>query len=114
MSEPPAATGPQGQPDILFLYSDQHARNVIGHAGDPIAITPNLDRLAQSGVWFDSAYCPSPICTPSRMSTLTGQWPHEQGVLDPGGPVGVRPADLSPTLWEQPATARSCAGACTR
>lgn len=78
MSKAPATGGPATPPDILFLYSDQHARQVIGHAGDRVARTPNLDRLAGSGVWFDKAYCPSPICTPSRMSMLTGQWPFEQ------------------------------------
>ncbi|MCP8939108.1 sulfatase-like hydrolase/transferase [Alsobacter sp. SYSU M60028] len=78
MPEQSQAAG-RPQPDILFFYSDQHARHVVGHAGDAVAVTPNLDRLARSGVWFDSAYCPSPICTPSRMSMLTGQWPHEQG-----------------------------------
>jgi len=66
------------RPDILFLFSDQHARRVAGAYGDPLGATPNLDALAARGVTFDNAYCPSPICTPSRMSLLTGRWPHEQ------------------------------------
>jgi choline-sulfatase len=66
------------RPDILFLFSDQHCRSVSGAYGDPLGATPNLDALAKSGVVFDNAYCPSPICTPSRMSMLTGRWPHEQ------------------------------------
>lgn len=66
------------QPDILFLFSDQHARSVAGVYGDLLGVTPNLDALAAQGVTFDAAYCPSPICTPSRMSLLTGRWPHEQ------------------------------------
>lgn len=66
------------QPDILFLFSDQHARSVSGAYGDPLGATPNLDALAARGVTFDNAYCPSPICTPCRMSLLTGRWPHEQ------------------------------------
>ncbi|MCG6901923.1 MAG: sulfatase-like hydrolase/transferase [Rhodobacter sp.] len=66
------------QPDILFLFSDQHARSVAGAYGDPLGVTPNIDALARRGVTFDAAYCPSPICTPSRMSLLTGRWPHEQ------------------------------------
>ena len=65
-------------PDILFLFSDQHARGVAGCYGDPLGATPNLDALAARGVAFDAAYCPAPICTPSRMSLLTGRWPHEQ------------------------------------
>ncbi|MCR8725776.1 sulfatase-like hydrolase/transferase [Frigidibacter sp. ROC022] len=66
------------RPDILFLFSDQHARSVSGAYGDPLGATPHLDALAAQGVTFDNAYCPSPICTPSRMSLLTGRWPHEQ------------------------------------
>ncbi len=66
------------RPDILFLFSDQHSRAVSGVYGDPLGVSPNLDALAETGVVFENAYCPSPICTPSRMSLLTGRWPHEQ------------------------------------
>ncbi len=65
-------------PDILFLFSDQHARAVMGCSGDPLGATPHLDALAARGVRFTDASCPAPICTPSRMSLLTGRWPHEQ------------------------------------
>ena len=65
------------RPDILFILSDQHARKIARCYGDPVALTPNLDRIAAGGVTFDQAYCPSPICTPSRMSMLSGRWPHE-------------------------------------
>ena len=60
-------------PNIVLLMSDQHAASVMGCYGDGIAETPNLDRLAASGVVFDNAYCPSPLCTPSRMAMLTGK-----------------------------------------
>lgn len=66
------------RPNLLFLFSDQHARRVAGCYGDPAAPTPNLDRLASEGVVFDNAYCPSPLCVPSRMSMLTGRHPFEQ------------------------------------
>ncbi|RYH07835.1 sulfatase-like hydrolase/transferase [Tropicimonas sp. IMCC6043] len=66
------------RPNILFLFSDQHARSVCGAYGDTLGVSPNLDALARSGVTFTNAYCPSPICTPSRMSLLTGRWPFEQ------------------------------------
>lgn len=65
-------------PNILFLFSDQHAQPVAGCYGDPVVQTPNIDRLAREGVRFDNAYCPSPICVPSRMATLTARWPHRQ------------------------------------
>ena len=68
----------QKRPNILYIMSDQHTASVMGCANDPAADTPNLDRLAQSGTRFSRAYCPSPVCLPSRMSMLTGQQPHEQ------------------------------------
>ncbi|MEP7207513.1 MAG: sulfatase-like hydrolase/transferase [Casimicrobiaceae bacterium] len=66
------------QPNLLFLFSDQHARRVAGCYGDPARPTPALDRLAAEGVVFDNVYCPSPLCVPSRMSMLTGRHPFEQ------------------------------------
>jgi len=66
------------RPNLLFLFSDQHARRVAGFHGDAAGATPNLDRLAAEGVVFDHAYCPSPLCVPSRMSMLTGRHPFEQ------------------------------------
>lgn len=66
------------KPNVLFIFSDQHAQKVAGCYGDDVVRTPNIDRLAQEGVRFDNAYCPSPICTPSRMSMLTARWPHRQ------------------------------------
>jgi choline-sulfatase len=64
--------------NLLFLFSDQHAAHIMGCAGDPHAITPALDRLAGKGVRMTNAYCPSPICTPSRMSMLTSCHPSSQ------------------------------------
>ena len=66
------------RPNLLFLFSDQHAQRVAGCYGGLPDLTPNLDRLAAEGVTFDNAYCPSPLCVPSRMSMLSGRWPHEQ------------------------------------
>jgi len=65
-------------PNLLFLFSDQHTQRIAGCYGDVLGVTPNLDRLAQRGVTFDNAYCPSPLCVPSRMSMLCGRWPYEE------------------------------------
>jgi choline-sulfatase len=65
-------------PNLLFLMSDQHTQRVAGCYGDGVVRTPALDRLAARGVVFDEAYCPSPICVPSRMSLLTGCYPSTQ------------------------------------
>ncbi|MEQ9054307.1 MAG: sulfatase-like hydrolase/transferase [Roseovarius confluentis] len=66
--------------NLLFIFSDQHAARVAGCYGDPLAETPALDRLAAEGVTFEAAYCPSPICGPSRMSQMTARYPHRTRV----------------------------------
>ncbi len=44
--------------------------------------TPNLDRIAKQSTYFQSAYCQSPVCGPSRASLMTAQTPHELGIFD--------------------------------
>ncbi len=72
----PAAAQPSKRPNVLMLMSDQHKRTCLGAAGDRVAITPNLDRLAAESVRFTSAYCTNPVCTPSRASLMTGRYSH--------------------------------------
>ena len=64
------------RPNILFLMSDEHSPHAIGCEGNDIVQTPNLDRLAESGTYFESAYCQVPLCTPSRMCMLTRKHAH--------------------------------------
>ena len=71
-------------PNILVIMSDEHDPAVMGNAGHPLVRTPNLDRLAAAGTVFDSAYCNSPICVPSRMAFFTGNYCHRIGVWDLG------------------------------
>ena len=66
------------RPNLLYILSDQHTQKISGCYGDPLAPTPNLDRLAARGVTFDNAYTPSPLCTPARMALLTGRHPSTQ------------------------------------
>ncbi|WP_051328677.1 sulfatase-like hydrolase/transferase [Geminicoccus roseus] len=66
------------RPNLLFIMSDQHAQRIAGCYGDSVVETPNIDRLAKSGVVFDNAYCPSPICLPARMSALSARYPVRQ------------------------------------
>ncbi len=64
------------RPNILFLFSDEHSFRCMGHApdaaGEPVD-TPSFDRLASRGTVFRDAYCQMPLCTPSRLCTLTGR-----------------------------------------
>lgn len=74
------------KPNILLIISDQHNAKVLGCKGHPDVKTPNLDRLAEEGVRFDNAITQNPICTPSRISFLSGQYPHNHGYYALNGP----------------------------
>jgi len=62
------------QPNIIFVLSDDQRYDSLGITGHPVTQTPNLDRLAEEGVFFRQAFVTSPICGPSRANFLTGQW----------------------------------------
>ena len=62
-----------GRPNILWLMTDEQRADSLGAGGALWASTPNLDRLANGGTRFDSAYSPSPICVPARAIMLTGR-----------------------------------------
>ena len=67
------------RPNVLFLISDD-LNNLLGCYGDPLAKTPNIDRLAARGVIFNKAYCAFPLCGPSRNAMLTGLYPNSTGI----------------------------------
>jgi choline-sulfatase len=67
-------------PNVLLIVADDHAPYVMGAYGNDLVHTPNLDRLAASGMRFDRAYCNAPVCTASRASFLTGRYPRTIGV----------------------------------
>lgn len=85
------------RPNLLYLIADDHAGYVLGAHGNPLAETPNLDRLAKEGTRFARHYCNSPVCTPSRQSLLTGQLPHAAGVTVLRTPLSQE----KPTLAKQ-------------
>lgn len=62
------------RPNIIFIISDEHNANVLGCYGNDIVRTPNLDSLSRHGVTFDSCYCNSPLCVPSRLSFTSGKY----------------------------------------
>ena len=75
----PSAGFAQTRPNILFIAVDD-LRPSMGCYGDAVAITPNMDRLAGSGLLFNQAYCQVAVCNPSRASLMTGQRPDKLGV----------------------------------
>ncbi len=74
-------------PNILMVVSDQHHAGLMGCAGHSQALTPNLDRFAATGVRFSNAYTQNTICTPSRVSILSGQYCHNHGIYGLSGPA---------------------------
>ena len=78
-----SASSDAKQPNILFIMADQLAAPLLKmYNPDSQIKTPNLDALAARSVQFDSAYCPSPLCAPSRMSLISGQLPMKIGAYD--------------------------------
>ncbi|MEJ6645277.1 MAG: sulfatase [Akkermansiaceae bacterium] len=69
------------KPHVLFIAIDD-LRPELGCYGSPIAVTPNLDKLASKGLLFNRAYCQQAICSPSRASLMTGARPDAIGVIE--------------------------------
>ncbi|HUT23362.1 MAG TPA: sulfatase-like hydrolase/transferase [Sumerlaeia bacterium] len=70
------------RPNIVMLLSDDQGYWAMACAGNPDIRTPNLDRLAASGMRFENFFCASPVCSPARASILTGRIPSQHGVHD--------------------------------
>ena len=83
----PAGVSAQTRPNIVFLFSDDHAAHALSayraHLpyGARLPQTPQLDRLAASGMLFVNAFVTNSICAPSRATVLTGQYGHINGVM---------------------------------
>ncbi len=63
--------------NVVMLMSDEHNPKYSSVYGHPFVQTPNLERMAKKGVVFENAYCPSPLCMPSRSSVMSGLYNHE-------------------------------------
>lgn len=70
------------RPNIVFILSDDQGAWAMNCAGTSELKTPNLDRLAATGIRFENFFCASPVCSPARVSILTGQMPSQHGVQD--------------------------------
>ena len=75
-----AGAAQSASPNVLWICSDDHASYVTGCYGNSAVRTPNIDRLAASGMRFDRAFCNAPVCTASRQSFITGRYPRTVGV----------------------------------
>ncbi len=77
----PAAAA-AARPNIVFILVDDLRFDELGCTGHPFASTPNADRLASEGAMFTNAFAATPLCSPSRATFLTGQYPHTHGIVD--------------------------------
>jgi len=71
-------------PNIILITTDQQRFDSIGINGSSFMNTPNLDRLGRQGARFTRAYCPNPVCTPSRVSMMTGNHISRHGAYNIG------------------------------
>jgi arylsulfatase A-like enzyme len=86
----PASARP---PNIVFFLADDLGQRDLGVYGSTFHETPNLDRLAREGARFTDAYAACPVCSPTRASVITGQWPQRTGITDYIG------APATPEAW---------------
>ena len=81
----PAPVGKR--PNFLIFITDQFHPDCLGYAGHPVVKTPNIDRLAASGMIFARAYSNQPLCMPARATLFTGLTPRGHGVRMNGIPL---------------------------
>lgn len=78
----PASARSAPPPNIVFIFSDDHAWQAVSAYGSRLNRTPNIDRIAREGMRFDACLVPNSICAPSRATVLTGKYSHMNGVRD--------------------------------
>ena len=72
------------RPNILHIFTDQQRWDTIHALGNPVIKTPALDRLAEEGTSFTSAYSPDPVCVPARCSMIYGLYPSHSRCYENG------------------------------
>ncbi len=94
----PALAQDAPRPNLVFIMADDLGWRDLGVYGSDFYETPHLDRLAARGLRFTNAYAASPLCSPTRASVLTGQYPGRIGMTAPHGhlPKVVLKASPSP------------------
>ena len=69
-------------PNIIFFLIDDQRYDLLSMLEHPFIQTPNIDKLARNGVYFDEAFVTTSLCSPSRASIVTGQYAHKHNVID--------------------------------
>ena len=63
------------QPNIIYIYTDQQSETMMSCAGNKYLKTPAMDYIAENGIRFTRAYTTNPVCSPARVSMMTGRFP---------------------------------------
>jgi arylsulfatase A-like enzyme len=99
----PAQTTEPRRPNIVYIMADDLGYADLSSYGRRNYSTPNLDKLASEGTRFTQAYAAAPVCTPTRVGLMTGQYParHQPGLWEPlrGASKGI---GLDPSLATLP------------
>src|ERR1700722_13072359 len=74
------AAGDATHPNIIFVLVDDERWDAIGCMGHPFVKYPSIDRIANEGAKFTNYFVSIPLCSPSRASILTSQYPHKNGI----------------------------------
>ncbi|RPD40519.1 sulfatase family protein [Chitinophaga barathri] len=82
------------RPNIIFIFSDDHAFQAVSAYGGKLAQTPNIDRIAREGAIFRNALVTNSICGPSRATLLTGKYSHRNGY-----PLNEKRFDITQLLF---------------
>ncbi|MFM8617458.1 MAG: sulfatase-like hydrolase/transferase, partial [Opitutaceae bacterium] len=94
-TSPLSAAAPASRMNIVFFLADDLGQRDLGAYGSTFYETPHLDRLAKEGARFTDAYAACPVCSPTRASIITGQWPQRTGITDYIG------APRTPADWKR-------------
>ena len=86
-AQTPHSNQDKSKPNIIFVVADDMGRLDTGYSGNPIAITPNLDQMAATGLHFENFYSAHATCSPGRMAILTGRTPLRARMVTTVGPM---------------------------
>ncbi len=105
------------KPNVIVIMADDMGYADAGFTGSEDILTPNLDKLAASGVVFSQGYANHPFCGPSRAALLSGRYQHRFGfetnpAYDPANPImGIDPAEkLFPERLQEAGYVTGCIG----
>lgn len=90
----PAAAMADSRPNVVLIMTDDQGYGDLGCTGNDKIRTPNLDRLAESGAWFERFHV-SPVCTPTRASLMTGRYNFRTRAID----TYIGRAMMDPDEW---------------